>query len=146
MFMKTMQSDGSVGIIVLGLGPDELLLESVQETIRKCNIRNGAVVSGIGTLKKCIMHYIVHTDVPPEDRVFTLECPLELLSLSGVIADGEPHLHGVVSHHEGPVQGGHIEPGCVVAYLAEITIIRFNDLPLKRHPDPVRHIKLLGEG
>ena len=141
--MNTMQRDGSTGMVVIGLGPDELLLESVQEAIREHDIQTGVVVSGIGTLKKCVMHYIVHTNFPPEDRFFTIEGALELLSVSGVIADAEPHLHGLVSQGESPAQGGHIEPGCVVAYLAEIAIMKFNDLPMRRRLDPERHIRLL---
>ena len=90
------------------------------------------------------MHYILHTDFPPEDAIFTLEQPLELLSVSGIIADGEPHLHGVVSHKDNEAKGGHIEPGCEVAYLAEIVIHKFNSLKLVRHLDKERSVKLLG--
>ncbi|MBI5118771.1 DNA-binding protein [Candidatus Poribacteria bacterium] len=142
--MNVMSREGSVEVIVVGMGPGELLLESIMNAIRERDIRNGVVVSGIGTLKTCRMHYIKHTDFPPEDAIFKLEQPLELLSVSGVIADGEPHLHAVVSHADREAQGGHVEPGCEVAYLAEIVIHKFNDLEMKRHFDEKRRIKLLG--
>jgi predicted DNA-binding protein with PD1-like motif len=90
------------------------------------------------------MHYILHTDFPPQDAIFTLEEPLELLSISGIIADGEPHLHGIVSRADEGAHGGHIEPGCEVAYLAEIMIHKYPDLHLERHPEPQSKIKLLG--
>jgi len=139
-----MTYQGLVEVIILGLGPGEHLLESILKAIQEHDIRNGVVVSGIGTLKICRMHYITHTDFPPEDAIFTLEQPLELLSVSGVIADGEPHLHGVVSHVDQEARGGHIEPGCEVAYLAEIAIHKFNELTMTRHFDPARRVKLLG--
>ncbi|GAB4335907.1 MAG: hypothetical protein Kow0099_08600 [Candidatus Abyssubacteria bacterium] len=142
--MNVMAYEGTIEVIVVALGPDELLLESILEAIKSHDIRNGVVVSGIGTLKTCRMHYIKHTEFPPEDAIFTLNQPLELLSISGVIADGEPHLHGVVSHADHEACGGHIEPGCQVAYLAEIVIHKFNELPMQRRRDPRRKIKLLG--
>ncbi len=142
--MNVMTYQGQVEIITIGLGPSEMLLESIEEAIKKHGIRNGVVVSGIGTLKTCRMHYIIHTDFPPEDAIFALEQPLELLSVSGIIADGEPHLHGVVSCADKEAQGGHIEHGCEVAYLVEIVIYRFDALEMKRHFDVERGIRLLG--
>jgi hypothetical protein len=142
--LKTIPYTGPIEVIVLALGPGELLLESINEAIREHDIQNGVVVSGIGTLKTCRMHYILHTDFPPKDAIFTLQQPLELLSVSGVIADGEPHLHGVVSYADQEAKGGHIEPGCEVAYLAEIVIHKYPALRLQRRRDPERKIKLLG--
>jgi len=142
--MNVMQLRGPAEVVVVGLRPGELLLESLHEAIRKHDIRNGVVVSGIGTLRKCRMHYITHTDFPPKDEIFTLEDPLELLSVSGVIADGEPHLHAVVLHGGSETYGGHLEPGCEVAYLAEIVIHKFNKLEMARHFDPNCGVKLLG--
>jgi predicted DNA-binding protein with PD1-like motif len=142
--MKTISYKDTVEVIVLGLEPGEFLLESINEAIREHNIQNGAVVSGIGTLKTCRMHYILHTDFPPQDAIFTLEEPLELLTVNGIIADGEPHLHGIVSRADEGAHGGHIEPGCEVAYLAEIVIHKYPGLQLERRPDPQRKIKLLG--
>jgi len=142
--MKTIPYEGPIEAIVLGLGPGELLLESIEKAIRVHDIRNGVVVSGIGTLKTCRMHYITHTDFPPQDAKFTLHEPLELVSMNGIIADGEPHLHAVVSQAEEGARGGHIEPGCEVAYLAEIVIHKYRYLRLMRRPHPDKMIKLLG--
>ena len=88
-------------------------------------------------------HYITHTDFPPADKFFKLGKPLELLSVSGAIAEGEPHLHVVVSCGENEVYAGHLEPESEVCYLAELVILKFNALGLTRRPDP-RGIRLLG--
>ena len=95
--MEVMPYAGKTELVTIGFKPGEMLLESIQEAIQSQGIRNGAVVSGIGTLKTCRMHYVEHTGFPPKDHIFTLNKPLELLSVSGLIADGEPHLHIVVS-------------------------------------------------
>jgi predicted DNA-binding protein with PD1-like motif len=142
--MEIIPYSGSTDLLVIGFKPGEMLLESMRAAIQAQGVRNGAVVSGIGTLKTCQMHYVEHTGFPPRDHFYTLNKPLELLSVSGLIADGEPHLHIVVSCGQDEVYGGHLEPGSEVLYLAEIAILVFNDLSLERQPDTERKVKLLG--
>ena len=141
--MNVIQSDAATQLIAIGLAPDEGLLESICDAVEQYDIRNGVVVSGAGTLKVATMHYIDDTDFPPTEGFFTLEKPLELVSISGIIADGQPHLHMVVSCRDEGVWAGHLEPGCVVAYLAEIGILKCNHLEMTRFADE-RSIKLLG--
>ncbi|MFX1453032.1 MAG: PPC domain-containing DNA-binding protein [Promethearchaeota archaeon] len=142
--MNIIKGKGEIEIINLGIAPGEMLLESIIKAIDEYDIQNGVVVSGIGTLKTCNMHYINHTDFPPSDSMYHLEKPLELLSVSGIIANKEPHLHIVVSCKDKEVYGGHLEPESEVAYLAEIAILKTNFTPMKRHLDFKRKISLLG--
>jgi len=141
--MEIMPYSGKTELVTIGLKPGEMLLESIREAIASQGIQNGAVVSGIGTLKTCRMHAVEHTHFPPKDRIFTLKKPLELLSVSGLIADGEPHLHMVVSCGEDEMYGGHLEDGNEVLYLAEIAILVFNEHRMERQVDPQRKVKLL---
>jgi len=141
--MEIMPYVGQTELVTIGFKPGEMLLESLQEAIQSQGIRNGAVVSGIGTLKTCRMHYVEHTGFPPRDRIFTLNKPLELLSVSGLIANREPHLHIVVSCGQDEVYGGHLEEGSEVLYLAEIAILVFNEHRMERRVDQERKIKLL---
>ena len=143
--MFTKQYDGATQIVVIGIAPGEMLLETIEKAIADNDIQNGAVVSGIGTLKTCQLHYIKDTEFPPTDVFHTLEKPLELLSVSGIIADGQPHLHVVVSCGEDEVFAGHLEPNSEVLYLAEIAISKFNPLKLTRVVDTERGVKLLDE-
>ncbi len=142
--MNVMSHAGPMGLVVLGIQPGEMLLESIQEGIDRQGVRNGVVVSGIGTLKNFHMHYITHTDFPPGDEFVDIERPLELLSVSGIIADGKPHLHVVVSCGRDEVYAGHLEPNSEVAYLAEIAILQCNALEMARHRDEQRGLHLLG--
>jgi predicted DNA-binding protein with PD1-like motif len=57
--MKTIESEGPYQAVTIGLGPEEKLLESIKEAIKRHDIRNGAVVSGVGTLKRCHLHITV---------------------------------------------------------------------------------------
>ncbi|MHA1689891.1 MAG: PPC domain-containing DNA-binding protein [Promethearchaeota archaeon] len=142
--MKIISGKGIAENITLGIEPGEMLLESIISAIEQQDIKNGIVISGIGTLKTCNIHYINHTDFPPSDSIYHLEKPLELLSVSGIIANKEPHLHIVVSCKGDQVYGGHLESESEVAYLAEIAILKTDFLPMERHLDEKRKVKLLG--
>lgn len=135
---------GDLEVIVVGIAPGEMLLETIEAAIKEHDVQNGAVVSGIGTLKVARMHHIEHDRFPPEDRIYTLEQPLEVSNISGIIADGKPHLHVTVGYRDEWSAAGHLEPGSEVLYLAEVVILKFNGLQLDRHFDAERKISLLG--
>lgn len=135
---------GPTEVIAVGIAPGELLLETIEAAIKEHDVQNGAVVSGIGTLKVAHMHHIEHDRFPPDDRMFTVEKPLEVSSISGIIADGTPHLHMTVGYRDEWSIAGHLEPGSEVLYLAEVVILKFNGLLLDRHADTERKISLLG--
>ncbi|MBD3243743.1 MAG: DUF296 domain-containing protein [Chitinivibrionales bacterium] len=141
--MITVSASNATETIAIGIEPGEMLLESIQAACREHDIRSGMVVSGIGTLKTCTMHYVTHTNFPPTDRLYTIEKPIEVLSISGLIADGKPHLHMQVSVGEHETYGGHLESGCEVLYLAEVGILKCNGLAITRRPDPERGVVLL---
>jgi len=130
--MEVIKSRGDPAALVVGLGPDEKLLESIKEIVRAHCVRNGAVVSGVGTLKRCNMHYVNTTTFPPENKFYTLVEPLEIASINGLIADYEPHLHIVVGCRDQKTYAGHIEEGCIVLYLVEVMILRTDSLAMKR--------------
>ncbi len=142
--MNVMPYTGQTELVTIGFQPGEMLLESIQKAIKDCHIMNGAVISGIGTLKSCRMHYVTHTGFPPTDCIYTLHKPLELLSVNGLIAEGKPHLHIVVSCGEEETYGGHLEEGSEVLYLSEIAILVFNEHKMTRRFDEKRRISLLG--
>ena len=142
--MKTMSHRGKMELVTIGIEPGEMLLETIRKALADEDIRNGVVVSGIGTLKTCHMHYVTHTNFPPTDKFFRLARPMELLSVSGIVADGEPHLHIVVSCGEEEVWAGHLEAESEVLYLAEIAILKANALAMTRTRDPDRKVSLLG--
>ncbi|MBN1313019.1 MAG: DNA-binding protein [Anaerolineae bacterium] len=135
--MNVIPYKGDFELITIGMGPGEMLLEGIQEAIKQHDIKNGVVISGIGTFKTCRMHYIMHTDIPSDNAFYTLEKPLELTSVSGIIANYEPHLHITVTCGENEAYGGHLEPGSELAYLAEIVILKCNEHKLIRKKDGV---------
>lgn len=128
-------AEGFGRVLVIRLDPGDLLLEGVAELAARHGFRNAVVVSGIGTLDRCYLHAVTTTGYPPREARLAWEgVPLELLSLSGVIADGKPHLHAVVSDAKG-AYGGHVEEGCRVLYLAEVVVAELKGLELVRERD-----------
>ena len=104
--------------------PDSMVLESIQAFIAKNGIQDGAVLTGLGSVHGCTVH-----GVGSKMRVFTED--MELDSLEGIIASGEPHLHAVLSYEKGAV-GGHLEKNCRVLSHVELTIVHFAGPPVLR--------------
>lgn len=142
--MKTMSYSGPMEVVCVSLETDEQLLESIRAAIAAHDIQNGVIVSGIATLKRCQMHYVEHTDFPPEDTFFTVEKPLEVGAVSGIIADGEPHVHIVFGCRDTQTWVGHLEDDSAVAYLCELCILKFNGLRMARHGHEAHGVKRLG--
>ena len=67
----------------------------------------------------------------PVDEFVTIEKPLEIASLQGVILSGEPHFHMVISDLENTYTG-HLENDTTVLYLVEVCIVEINGINIKR--------------
>ena len=121
--------------LVIRIAPGEDVLAGIKRAIAERGVRTGAVVSGIGTLRDCHLHMVETTGFPVrEAHPEWHDLALELASVSGLVLDGEPHLHCVVSTKDGAV-AGHLEPGCVVLYLCEILLLVFDAGHVGRAPD-----------
>jgi predicted DNA-binding protein with PD1-like motif len=122
----------ATGVVVLSLGYGDLLLESIRQVAREADIHTGVVMTGIGSLTHGHIHAVVSSGFPPQDKFYQLEGPLEVVGYGGVIANYEPHLHINLMDVAGRYYGGHVEEGCAVLTLQEISILRLPDLRLTR--------------
>ncbi len=109
-----------------------LLLESIDDVLKAKNIRDGQVVISSGSVQECTYHFVASTAAKAQNEYRTVKGPSEILSASGIIADGETHIHIALSNPEKGVFGGHLEKGCRVLYLAEFTVFRYAGPPLTR--------------
>ncbi|MFO7958203.1 MAG: DNA-binding protein [Candidatus Brocadiia bacterium] len=110
--------------------------ECIEEAAREKDVQSGAVLSGIGTFDKARIHHITHTGFPANDEFVTLEGPIELVSVDGIIADYQPHMHTTMALRGTELFSGHLEPGCRVLYLAEVVIAKFSGRQLARDEHP----------
>lgn len=126
------------GFVVVRLDPGDDALGAIRAACEERDIDTGAVLTGIGTFNRLAIHYVHTTDFPEDrsDRNTTIvdDGAWEVTNLQGVVADGEPHLHVTAFDGERTV-GGHLEEGCFVHLLGEVTIRRFDGLELTRRPD-----------
>lgn len=121
-------------LIIMNLEPEELVLETIVDYLKKNNIPNACVISGIGTLKRLSFHRITTTDKNPSNEYLTLEGPFELSSTQGLIINYEPHLHFVASDLQ-KTYSGHLEFNSQILYLAEFVLISLSDFNLTRRPN-----------
>ena len=62
--MKVFTQDKVGRIFILRLDQGDFVLESINELIERENIKNGVVVSAIGTLDYCTLHMVMTTGYP----------------------------------------------------------------------------------
>jgi len=122
---------GRVLFIHLTKGDD--LVKSITQACKEAGIETGVLMSGIGSLRRFHYHYIQATSDEPSDVYEIIERPLELAALQGIILEGKPHLHAVVSEEGTKTYSGHVEDeGSEVQYLVEISILEVKDIKLGR--------------
>ena len=132
MFTFSTENIGRIVIIHLSKGEDILL--SVKKELERLHLKNGILVSAIGSLRCAGVHAITTLEDLPTNKYFTYASPIELGSAQGLIIDGEPHFHLTISDAD-RVYTGHMEPGCEVQYMAELAILELPELPLIRKSD-----------
>ena len=133
--MRTFACSEYGRVIVMHLRKGELLLESITEGLKNEGVKNALLVSGIGSLRKLSMHGIKECSDTPSDYFYTVEAPVELGCLQGIVLDGVPHLHGVCSTPDGKTYVGHLEPGCEIQFLGELSFVEVLDMKLTRRLD-----------
>ena len=114
------------------LDRDSLLLESITSIIKEKEIRDGEVLVTAGSVQECTYHYVGSTATRAKNIFKTVKGPYEILNAGGIIADGEPHIHITLATEGKGGFGGHLENGCRVLYLAELTILKYSGSPLTR--------------
>jgi predicted DNA-binding protein with PD1-like motif len=133
-------------VVVLRLAYGDDLLASLEEICRTEKIRNGVVLTGFGSLTDVSVTGAVGAAFPPR-RFYSRRRPrgVEILAISGVIADYHVHVHMVLCDKDHAF-GGHLERGCTILSLAEIAIMRVDGVKLARRIDPTTGQRLLMRG
>ena len=125
------------GIVFLSLHHGDDVLGSINTLIKEADLRNAVLMTGLGSLTKGHFHVIASNNYPPGDVYIKLDGPLEIGHIAGIIANGEPHLHMTLLDKEHKTWAGHLEPGCEVLTLCELSLQRITDTPMvHRSLDP----------
>ena len=134
--MLTIEAPGRTRTMMISFRRGEYVIEALRETLRREGVDTALITSGIGSFDQCELHTITGTGLPPQERFISLEGPIEVGSLQGSVAGGEPHIH-IVAHDVAHdiVHVGHLEPGSRCCYLVEIGLIVLEGVRTRRVRD-----------
>jgi predicted DNA-binding protein with PD1-like motif len=139
--MVSFCKEGTGRLVVINLERGDLLLESIRDTLAGYGIKDAVLTSAIGSLSKVVLHRVTGLQPEPVDEFVTIEKPMELASLQGIVVDGHPHFHMVVSDLQ-QAYTGHLEEGTTALYLVEISLLELKNVNLVRTPDEHNIAKL----
>ena len=123
-------------VLVLSLERGELLLESIEEQCRKAGFLYATVETAIGTLQKTVYHRVLTLENKSTQQFETIETPVELANVDGMIVEGQAHLHFASSDPD-RCYIAHLEYGSEVLYLAEVVLAELEPMPLGRRKNEV---------
>jgi len=131
-------------VVAMRLTPGEDVLEGLQAACAKASINNGIVLSGIGSLNGAAYY----NPIPIAGKkagygygeAIMLRGPIELLSMSGMICQGEDgetllHIHCSLSDQYGNGHGGHLVEGNKVLLTVDIMVGEVEDIVMRRRYD-----------
>jgi len=134
-------------ILVARIKPNSDLIGSIYNLVVENDVRAGVILSGVGLLQKARLRNCKalpqQYPITDANRAFlTFERPLEILALSGNVAEaeGKPrvHAHVTLSYVEGDearVVGGHMLEGCIVFGFAEIFVMEVEGADMRKEFD-----------
>lgn len=131
-------------IHVLRVDPGEDVLGAIHRFLKETGIRQAVILGGYGTLAAYHLHWVEHNRIPTDNHFRRGEGGIEILSMNGLVVDGEPHIHVALSNPHGAF-GGHLEPGCIAYVLCEVFFAEVEGVPLSRQRVPVT-VEGMGEG
>ena len=122
-------------VVVLRMKNKVDLLHGLEEMVKAQGIKNGVILSGIGSLRGYHVHQINNRDFPTRN-IFTkaLTTPCDLVGMNGYVVNGVVHAHMSLGTGEKAING-HLEPGTEVFTYAIVTIGVMNGTDLSKVDD-----------
>lgn len=117
--------------VALRLDPGEDVLLSLRAAAREQGFRNAAILSGVGSLDRYHFHVVKTTNMPPGNTFIQGEGPFDILTVTGLVVDGEVHAHITFSNTD-VAMGGHLEVGCRVLTFAVVVLAEALDVDFTR--------------
>ena len=108
-----------IEIIRMRSGTD--LLAGLNEAVKKRNIKNAAILAGIGSVTDYRFHVVSDKNLFPAEEFSEASVPKDLISVQGYILNGRVHAHITLSD-ENSVIGGHLERGTKALTFLIVTI------------------------
>ena len=106
---------------LIRMSPGTDMLEGLKKAVNEKAIRNGVILSGIGSVTDYHFHVVSDKNLPPGEIDPEASMPKDLIAVQGYILDHDVHAHITLSD-ENSVIGGHLEPGTRALTFFIITI------------------------
>ena len=129
---------------ILRVDPGEDVLGAVKKFLTETGLKQAVILGGYGTLASYHLHWVTHNRIPTENVFERGEGGIEILSMNGLVVDGEPHIHVTLSTKEGAF-GGHLEEGSTAYVLCEVFFAELEGVNLVRERAHV-NVPDMGEG
>lgn len=114
-------------IVVLRFKYKADLLAGLKQMVKQQNIKNGVILSAIGSVRGYQIHEVTNRTLPSKDTfVKNPTAPADLIGMTGYIINGRIHPHVTLANPDRAF-GGHLEPGTTVFTFAIVTIGVLND-------------------
>ena len=131
-------------VVAMRLAPGDDLFLGIEETCRKYGIKNGVILSGIGSLRNA--KFFDPVELPETksgygySEAIEEEGPIELISASGAICTGPDgdvllHVHCCFADSSGRAFAGHLIEGNTVLLTADVTIAEYEGILMDRRFD-----------
>lgn len=122
-------------IVILRLKYKVDLLAGMEKMAKQEHIRNGVILSAIGSVRGHELHQVSNRVFPSHDTYEKNPTqPADLVSMNGYIIDGRIHAHMTLATPD-RVIAGHLEPGTQVFTFAIVTIGVMNGTNLAKIDD-----------
>ena len=122
-------------IVVIRIKNGANLLEGMKREVKEQNIRNGVILSAIGSLRGYEVHQVSNRELPTQDTFEKNPTqPADLVSMNGYVIDGRIHAHMTLATPS-RVIAGHVEEGNEVYTYAIVTIGVMNGTNLEKIDD-----------
>ena len=113
-------------IVIVRLKYQKDILEGIEEAVEREGIKNGVILSGVGSVIRYHLHAVDNAVFPSELVFWEKNDPMDITSMNGYIIDGRVHAHMTLANDETAI-GGHIEPRTKVFTFCIITIAEVSD-------------------
>ena len=114
-------------VLVLRFKHQADLLAGLEDLVRRHGVRNGVILSGVGSVRNYHVHSVSNRTFPSKNRfVKDPTAPADIVSINGYVIDGRVHAHLTLTNEDGAF-GGHLEPETNVFTFAIVTLAELTD-------------------
>lgn len=136
-------------VYAVRMEPGEDVMEELGKVCEKYGISHGGIITAIGSLDGA--SFFDPAPLPGQEGLYgygdpiELPAPIELISLDGIICQGEAgdtqfHIHCALADETGKAYAGHFKEGNKVLTTVELLIGELDGIFMSRAIDPLRGV------